>query len=103
MDDGRFVETKMRSGPGHSALAGEVIFHDSNAKFQCVIGFAHKNAPYSVGVQLLGCSSKGRGYKSRWIVNLKTITSEQNLSTCCSEQPTVGRCRSDNVGNINFL
>lgn len=57
MADSRFVETKMRSGPGHSALAGEIILHDSNAKFQCVIGFAHKSAPYSVGVQLLGCSS----------------------------------------------
>ncbi len=47
----------MRSGTGHSALAGEVILRDSNAKFQCVIGFADKNAPYSVGVQLLGYSS----------------------------------------------
>lgn len=52
MADGRFVETKMRCGPFHSPLAREVILHDSNAKFQCVMRFAHKNAPYSVGVQL---------------------------------------------------
>lgn len=57
MVDGRFVETKMRSGTGHSALAGEVILHDSNTKCQCVIGFAHKNASYSAGVQLLEFSS----------------------------------------------
>lgn len=57
MADGRFVETKMRSGTGHSALAGEVILHDSNTKCQCVIGFTYKNTPYSVGIQLLGGSS----------------------------------------------
>lgn len=55
--DGGVVETKMRSGPFYSALTRQVIIHDSNAKFQCVIGVTHNNAPYSVGVQLLGCSS----------------------------------------------
>jgi hypothetical protein len=32
----------MCSGPFYSALAGEVILHDSNTEFQCVIGLAHK-------------------------------------------------------------
>lgn len=57
MANGGLAEAKMHSSPCHPALTGEVIFHDSNAKFQRVMGVAHKIAPYSVGVQLLGCSS----------------------------------------------
>lgn len=41
----------------HTARAGEVIVYDSNVKFQCVIGVAHKIALYSVRVLLLRCSS----------------------------------------------
>ena len=32
----------MCSGPFYSALDGEVILHNSNTEFQCVIGLAHK-------------------------------------------------------------
>ena len=35
-------------------LIREVILHESTAKYQCVIEFAHKKTPYPVGVQLFG-------------------------------------------------
>lgn len=61
--DGGFVDTKMRRSLFYTALAGEVIFNDSNEKFQFLIEVTHKIAPYSVRVQLLGGSSHfGRGF-----------------------------------------